>query len=281
MKVKVYAKLNLTLNVLGRRDGYHVIDSVVTSADVFDTVEVSARADSGVFVTGCGNIPFADNTAYKTACGFIERFSTSGVDVKIEKGIPMGAGMGGSSADAAAVAYCMCKLFGVDVLSKEVKQLCAEVGSDVNYMLRGGLARITGKGDGVQPVKNSAELYFAVTTFQHKNSTAQVYAEFDRLPQQEFVDNNALLKVITAGYTADLPLINHLRLASENLSSYADGYLAYAESIGRKPAMTGSGSAYFIMCDTFSDAERLAGELNSKGFATFACRSVDNGIVEI
>lgn len=277
MKVKVYAKLNLSLNVLGTKGGFHVIDSVVASADVFDVVEVCKRADKTVKLTGCSNIPLTANTAYKTANAFIKRFNTNGVDIAITKNIPMGAGMGGSSANAAAVVYCMCKLFGVDICSPQIKQLCAEVGSDVNYMLHGGLARITGKGDDVEIIQNSEKLHFAVTTFEHANSTAQVYSAYDKLPVQASADNGELIKAITSGIT-NLPLINHLQGASNSLSHYACEYLDFAKSIGRKPAMTGSGSAYFILCPSKNDAEALCDILNKQGFNSFTCQSVQHGI---
>lgn len=277
MKVKVYAKLNLSLNVLGMKGEFHVIDSVVTSVDVFDVVEVRKRPDNAVNLAGCSNIPLETNTAYKTACAFMERFGSTGVDITITKNIPMGAGMGGSSADAAAVVYCMCKLFGADIRSPEIKQLCAEVGSDVNYMLHGGLARITGKGDDVEIIRNTEKLHFVVTTFDHANSTAQVYSAFDKLPAQTIVDNGELISAITTGKT-DLPLINHLQPASASLSNYALAYLAFVKSMGHNTTITGSGSAYFILCKSNSDAEALYDKLNEQGFNSFTCQSVERGI---
>ena len=102
MKLHAYAKLNLTLNVYGGDGKFHELDSIVTSVDVFDTVIVTPRADDIVTVTGVdGELP-QDNTAWKTAKAFVDSVGTHGVDIVVQKGIPFGAGMGGSSADASA-----------------------------------------------------------------------------------------------------------------------------------------------------------------------------------
>ena len=121
MKVKVNAKLNLSLNVYQKVGERHQISSVAVSVNIFDVVQVTKREDSNVTVSGM-DMPLQNNVAYKTAVAFAKTFDTCGVDVIITKGIPMGAGMGGSSADSSAVIYCMCKLFDVDVNSQQIKQ---------------------------------------------------------------------------------------------------------------------------------------------------------------
>ena len=184
MKVKVYAKLNLTLNVGERQGAFHPIDSVATSVDIYDVVEVIPRADSHVNVCGVEAVEQERNTAYKAAVAFRSAFAaktTPGVDIFIQKGIPFGGGLGGSSADAAAVVYCMCKLFGVDVHSREIHELCASLGSDINFMLFGGLGRLQGKGDDVTYYKLSKPLYFALTTFDFPLSSKEMYDAYDLL----------------------------------------------------------------------------------------------------
>ena len=103
VRVKAYAKINLTLSVTGVKDGYHMLDSIVTSVDLYDAVKVKKRRDGLVSVTmrGCGseNIPFGSNNAVKAAQAFIEKYSTRGADITVNKNIPVGAGLGGSSAD--------------------------------------------------------------------------------------------------------------------------------------------------------------------------------------
>lgn len=281
MKVKVYAKLNLTLNVLGKRDGFHIIDSVATSVNICDVVTVNPRPDREVAVFGVEQVAPAQNTAYKAAYGFVRQFGTCGVDITIEKGIPFGAGMGGSSADAAAVVYCMCSLFNVDVCSDKVHALCASVGSDVTYMLRGGLGILKGKGDDVTFGNLDSPWYFALTTFDTSVSTAEVYSQFDKLgTEQVFVNNSALMEVLQKGKAQDMSecFNNHLQVAAASLSNYADNYLQFCNKQGYVPNMTGSGSAYYVAFVDEQSARNTAELLTANGFNTVVCQSVSNGI---
>lgn len=281
MKVKAYAKLNLTLNVLGAQNGYHNIDSLATTVNIFDVVEVAKRADKRVTVSGLPSVATERNTAYKAACGFIRYFDTYGVDISIEKSIPFGAGMGGSSADAAAVIYCMCKLFYVDLNDGKVKRLCAEIGSDISFMLRGGLGRLRGKGDDVEFGKTGSSMCFALTTFDTSMSTAEVYSQFDKLPaEQAYVDNGALMNLLQKGKAQGVAerFNNHLQAAAVSLSDYACDYLQFCANHGLSPNMTGSGSAYYVACCDEPSANDIAKLLNANGFKTVVCQSVNCGI---
>ena len=100
MKVKVYAKLNLTLNVTGRRNGFHDIDSLAVSVDIYDEIQASPRSDRAVTVRGMPSVNDADNSACKAACAFVRAFGSCGADITVNKGIPFAAGMGGSSGSA-------------------------------------------------------------------------------------------------------------------------------------------------------------------------------------
>ena len=267
MQVRVYAKLNLTLRVGARQGEFHPIDSVATSVDVCDVVEVVERTDSDVHVEGVSGVEQTDNTAYKAAHAFLKAFSSHGVDIFVKKGIPFGAGMGGSSADAAAVLYCMCKLFGVDVDSDEVRAICACLGSDVTFMLHGGLGRLRGKGDDVEYFALKHPIFFALTTFEQQMSTAEVYSAFDRLGNHPINDG--------------LAFFNDLQAAATSISDYATQYLSFAKAKGLSPVMTGSGSAYFIAFSTRAEAQNAVNLLNSHCFSTILCESMPNGIEEI
>lgn len=279
MKVKVYAKLNLSLNIVGKQDTFHLLDSVVTSVSVFDAIRVDKRSDNVVTVNDCLDIPTEQNVAYKAAYAFMSEFGTCGVDITVDKGIPVGAGMGGSSADIAGVVYCMCKLFGIEQPSLQVYNLCCRLGSDVNYMLKGGLARMRGKGDEIETYPNNRKMYFAVTTFEHQNSTAEIYSQFDKVSAGGCIDNYKLLEAITQGKA--FLQGNELQQASQSLSDYAESFLNFARINGFLPNMTGSGSAYYINCDTENAAKEVADLFNSHGFNTFVCHSVPFGIEQI
>lgn len=280
MKVKVFAKVNLTLNVGDKVGNFHQIDSVVTSVNLYDVVKVTKRSDDVVTVSGVPNVATESNTAYLVAQKFRQAFGCSGVDISITKGIPMGAGLGGSSADGAGVAYCLCKLFGVDVKNQQVYNLCASVGSDVNFMLRGGLARISGKGDDVQTLCLPKPLYFALTTFCEQTSTAQVYQTFDKVGGCPFANNDDVVSQLTNGRLKDaLPqFCNCLQQSATAVSNYASGYLQFVTSLGWQCNLTGSGSAYYVACKSRANATQIASTLNANGFATQVVASKSVGI---
>ena len=152
--VKSYAKINLTLDILGQENGFHLLDSFVANLDIFNSVTVKKRKDKLVSgrLKGMGMdfVPFENTNACKVAEAFVEKFGVSGVDVTIYENIPVGAGLGGSSADSAGVLKAMCKLFGVDV--KDCHEIANEYGSDIRYMLDGGFARMTGRGENIKPL---------------------------------------------------------------------------------------------------------------------------------
>lgn len=267
MKVKCFAKLNLTLNVFEKRGQFHPIDSIVTSIDIFDEVEVSL-CKSGVRADGAAKaaLSVADTLCGQYGCG---------CNIAVKSGIPLGAGLGGSSAQAAAVAYCLASLNGKSVSDEQVKAACALSGSDVNYMLLGGLCRITGKGDEVKQLHVDDVGCFVLTTFSQKLLSGRVYAAWDELAQKPpIADNDAVERALRRGYLDAAPLFsNCLQAAAESLSRYADGF----RSISPRSVMTGSGSAYYLCCGE-AEAEKLARELRSCGFDSTVCRTVSQGI---
>ncbi len=276
MKVQVYAKLNLSLNVYPKEGNFHPIDSVVTSVNIFDIVEVKVRKDKKIKLKGF--MPTVDNIAYKTAKAFMEKFTTNGVDISITKGIPIGAGMGGSSADSAGVLYCMCKLFSVDINNPNVSDICKSLGSDITFMLKGGLALMQGKGDDVIFVQTPLQLYFVLTCFTQKMSTADVYGVFDDLPEPLHTNSQQLLQNLQEGNLTRNLQNNNLQPACQSLSSYAQSYLQCAKDNGFLPNMTGSGSAYYIWCKEQEESFAVCQTLKSQGYNSKVVKSISFGI---
>ncbi len=276
MKVQANAKLNLTLNVYPKCGRYHPIDSLVCSVDVFDVVEVTLRNDGKICVEGVDIAP-EKNTAYIAAAEFQKTFGVCGCDIKIKKSIPIGAGMGGSSADAAAVVFCLCKLHNVAVDSAAVHETCARIGSDVNFMLRGGFARMTGKGDDLHFAVLPRELYFAVTTFDEQVSAKDAYDMFDVVGSDRESDNDRIFKLLQKGEDC-LQLFGNGLQKGVSKRGYAEDYLHFCDVHKLNCMMTGSGSAYFVACKTQSEAQKTAELLHGNGFKTVVCKSVGNGI---
>lgn len=181
-KVLSYAKLNLTLDIVGAENGYHMLDSFVCSVDIHDTIIAKKRSDDfiSVYMRGLGSdsIPPEQNNAVKAGEKFVSAFGTKGADITILKDIPMGAGLGGSSADAAGVINALAKLYGVTD-KPALKELADSLGSDTGYMLTGGFARMRGRGERVEFFKEKSELYFLLILPKTGVSTPLCYKRFD------------------------------------------------------------------------------------------------------
>ncbi len=192
--VKAYAKLNLTLNITGREGGFHMLESLVCSVDVYDLIKLKRRKDGEVSVQmhglGTETLPPEQNNAYKAALAYIRRFKTCGADVTIYKNIPVGAGMGGSSADAAGVLRGMNKLYGLGKES-ELKELADGLGSDAGYMLTGGFAKLGGRGEKVEKLDCRTKLDFLLLVPEKGVSAAECYRLYDELSASGSKPSNA------------------------------------------------------------------------------------------
>ena len=158
-KEKAYAKVNVTLDISGVKDGYHQLDSLVIALDLYDLITVKKRKDGKirVFTRGEGSesIPEEKNNAYKAAVAFQSEFSCGGAEINVFKNIPVGAGLGGSSADAAGVLRAMKKLFCIAPSPENERKILAiadQTGSDVRAMYSGGACRMRGRGENVTDI---------------------------------------------------------------------------------------------------------------------------------
>ena len=252
VRVKSYAKINLTLDILGVKDGYHLIDSVVASIDLCDIITAKKRKDNLVSVTmhgeGSEAIPHEDNNAAKAAEEFIKRFDTCGADITVWKNIPMGAGLGGSSADVAGVLNAMAKLYGVDDFAA-VKSIADSLGSDCGYMLKGGWARISGRGEVVKRLDSRLKLDIGLLVPKSGVSTAECYRACDRLPRGAFTSGQAEEAVLEC----DLgklckSLSNGLCAAAVSLNGDVGESIKELESFAPLGVnMTGSGSGVYAV----------------------------------
>lgn len=253
-RVKSYAKVNLTLDITGVNGGYHMIDSVVASIDLADVITARSRTDGQVNVTmhgeGSENIDPEHNNAVKAARAFMQRFNTCGVDITVWKNIPVGAGLGGSSADVAGVLRAMAKLYNIDDFAS-IKAIADSLGSDCGYMLTGGYARISGRGEIVKKIDSNLKLDLVLLVPEGGVSTAECYKLSDTFaqgaPMSDRVES-AILKGDLEGVAQSLN--NHLFKAATLLNKGVEK--AKAELEGFAPPgvnMTGSGSAVYAIME--------------------------------
>ncbi|MGN1372627.1 MAG: 4-(cytidine 5'-diphospho)-2-C-methyl-D-erythritol kinase [Candidatus Coproplasma sp.] len=254
VRVKSFAKVNLTLDITGVNGGYHMIDSVVASIDLADVITARSRDDDRINVTmygeGCEGLDPESNNAVKAARAFVERFNTLGADITVWKNIPVGAGLGGSSADVAGVLRAMAKLYNVDDFAA-VKAVADSLGSDCGYMLTGGFARISGRGEVVKPIESNLTLYMALLVPEGGVSTASCYALSDAQIKGEPMSQrceNALLSADAAEVAQSLD--NHLYEAARLLNNGVGEAKEELEEFAPLGVnMTGSGSGVYAIME--------------------------------
>lgn len=182
MKLQAYAKLNLSLRVVGRRtDGSHDIDSIIQTIDLADAIMVKS-ANRGVTVINDLNLPPDVDLAARAARLLLgKKRSPQGVQIKVEKRIPVGAGLGGGSSDAAAVLWAVDRLIPPPLPTDCLVRLAARLGADVPLFLTGGLMRVTGKGERIAPLHPLRKERFLLLVPPVHCATAAVYAHLDQI----------------------------------------------------------------------------------------------------
>ncbi|MGX7420607.1 4-(cytidine 5'-diphospho)-2-C-methyl-D-erythritol kinase [Carnobacterium gallinarum] len=267
---KAPAKINLTLDALYKReDGYHELEMVMTSVDLADRVTVRSIEENKIVIrTNSGVLPLdRRNHAYQAARLMKKTFEIdTGVEIMIEKNIPIAAGLAGGSSDAAATLRGLNKLWKLNLSLDEVAVLGEQVGSDVPFCVYGRTALVTGRGEKIQPLGEIPQCWvvlvkprvgvstgtvFNVLSFDdlvHPDTAGMVQAikEQDYVKMTQSVGN--VLEHVTIERHPDIE-----RIKTKMLTFGADAAL-----------MSGSGPTIFALCSKYSRAQRVYNGL--KGF---------------
>lgn len=182
MKIKAYAKINIALDVVGKReDGYHLLRMIMQSIDLYDTIIID-KIDSGIKLK-CNKhyVPTDErNLAYKAARLFMETYSIKeGVEIDLVKNIPVSAGLAGGSTNAAGVLKLMNIMFNINASEEELKALGLKLGADVPYCISGGTALCEGIGEKITQLKPFKDKILVLIKPPFGVSTKEVYKEFD------------------------------------------------------------------------------------------------------
>ena len=283
VRIKAHAKINLTLEILGVENGFHMLDSLVASLDLHDVIVLKKRKDklSSIVMKGLGSesIPPETNNALKAAERFSEKFDTFGADITVYKNIPLGAGLGGSSADASGVLKGMAKLYGVKD-EKGLGELADGLGSDTKYMLSGGFARMQGRGEKITPLDIDERLHFLLICPSTSVSAGACYKKYDELPRTLEWKESATEGCIAALQKKDVfgagrYLTNDLYVPALHLN--ADVERAQEEGKSFSPigtVMTGSGSCVLAMFETKELCEWAKSRYRGK-FKTMVAHTVN------
>jgi 4-diphosphocytidyl-2-C-methyl-D-erythritol kinase len=287
--VRAHAKVNAQLAVGGvRPDGFHDLANVFLSVGLYDEVTATPAPGLRITVSGpdAGQVPAdAGNLAARAALALAERHGLSAdVHLHIAKDIPVAGGMAGGSADAAAALLACDTLWGTGASREELLEICAELGSDVPFVLVGGAALGRGRGELLEPLAVGGTFHWVFAVADGGLSTPAVYRECDRLREASGAGHTvedlpdpqpapALLAALRDGDAAALAgaLANDLQPAAVSLRPSLEETLRAGTEGGALAALvSGSGPT----CAFLAGDEREAGRIAEALLASGTCRAV-------
>lgn len=279
---RAFAKVNLTLDVLGKRqDGYHDLSMVMETVDLCDTLRfthsgegVTVTTNLSYLPTGQGNLAAAAARAFEQAIGL----ALGGLAIHIEKRIPVCAGTAGGSSDAAAVLRYLNRHTGAGLSDEALQTIAQTVGSDVPYCVTGGTALAQGRGEVLTKLTPLPECFFVLCKPPFSISTPALFAELDRHKLRRHPDTKGVLAALEAG---DLVGVGRrLYNVFEDVLPPRQGRtvqelknrLITAGALGA--VMTGTGSTVYGLFADQSAAQRAFEELRETYQETFLCGNV-------
>jgi 4-diphosphocytidyl-2-C-methyl-D-erythritol kinase len=287
LTVRAPAKVNLFLSVGPvRGDGYHDLVTVFCAIDVFDSVTV-AEASSLSVVTepSVGGEP-AENLAFQAAARMAAAVGGEPrISVHIDKRIPVAAGLGGGSADAAAVLVALAHLWELPTDDRRVSGVAAGLGADVPFFLEGGTALYGGRGDVRERGLPTPDVEFVLVNPGVPVSTQAVYRAFDESPRADPVSAEPMIEAVTEGVPGRIAdvLANDLAEPAAGVAPAVAGTIEWLE--GRKDVLgstvSGSGGTVFGVCADHESAVRAAADARSEGWWAAACRPVEHGAIVV
>lgn len=270
---KAYAKINLTLDVVGLLpNGYHLLESIMQPISLYDMVNVTKSNGSGVEIICQGsNMPTDNsNTMYKATQLFMKQFDLQAkIIIEIEKNIPMQAGLGGGSADAAAVIRALNKLFDLPASLEQLLEIASKVGADVPFCVVNKVAHCSGFGEIVKPIDQFDKMYVLLVKPDFGISTPEAYIAFD---EKKLTSKFATRKVMNGENLLDC-LSNDLENAVAR-PEIEEIKRLLIENGAKASIMTGSGSCVFGIFKSKDDCESVEAILSNKYQFVKACETI-------
>lgn len=284
---RAWSKINLGLKVLGQReDGYHDIRSIVQSVDLADTLYFRPAATTYLTCSDPTLSTGADNLVLRTVELFNARLGQAPRDLHIhlEKKIPVGAGLGGGSADAAAVLRALNSMYGKPFAAAQLGAMAACLGSDVPFQVLGGTALMSGRGERLEPLEWKGEVFYVLGYPEVEVSSAWAYQHVEvgltpASPYLKFIDSLS----VSGGCVDHKALFRVLENDFQDLVERAYPIVAqlgiYLESTGLQAcSMSGSGSTVYGIFDDRNAAYQAQQGLQARGCRSFLCTPVSPGV---
>ena len=280
MKIKAYGKVNISLDVVGKReDGYHLLSMIMQNIDLYDEIEVEKQECGIILECNKSYVPVDNrNLAYKAAEIFKERYDiVDGVKINIEKNIPVSAGLAGGSTDAAAVLKVMNKLFNVNATEEELMELGLKLGADIPYCIHGGTALCEGIGEIITPIKPFRDKIVVLVKPAFGVSTKEVYKNFNL---EKVKQHPKTAEIINAIENDDLNFVaSNMKNLLENVTLRKHKILIkIKEEMNACGAinsmMSGSGPTVFAFFDEMLKAQRCFEKMKKKYSDVFITRTI-------
>lgn len=288
MKITVHvpAKINLALDIVGKReDGYHFVQMVMQSVNLYDSVIMESDSSRGIKLDS--NIEIVDNieknTAYRAAVEFFKdtNIENSGIKINLKKRIPMQAGLAGGSADAAGVIIGLDRLFNTNLPKHKMLDIGARVGADVPFCIIGGTIFSEGIGTALEPISALPDCHIVLYKPPIGISTKEAYEKSDTVGYMELTK---VSEVVNSIYNGDLKEISSLIFNRFEYVMNIDEVIRIKEEMKNLGAlnacMSGSGSTVFGIFDNKAKAEHCFCELKKENKETFLCKPTSGCIIE-
>jgi 4-diphosphocytidyl-2-C-methyl-D-erythritol kinase len=268
LTIPAYAKLNLTLEVLGKRfDGYHELRSLMCSLALHDTLHLEPAPEIEVRcslpeLAGSGNLAHRAAVLLRAATGH-----SGGAVITIKKEIPVAAGLGGGSSDAAATLNALNRLWGTGLTGDALRTLAAHLGSDVPFCLAGGVALASGRGEKLHLLPPLPPMIVLLVRPPIQVSTASIYGALTPVGYGDGEMSERVAALMRAVPPAEWPLVNALQPVTIRAYPLVGEVLALLRDLGASPAlMCGSGPTCFGLFKTTERAESGARAARERGW---------------
>lgn len=267
MILKSHAKINLALNITGKKDnGYHLLDMVMVPLELHDTITIDFLGEGKDTYVTCDKVELSENTQYNIVSKVVKKLRekygfNKSIQISIHKEIPVSAGMGGGSSNAATILKYLLKEMKVKLTEQELINLALEFGADVPFFIKNKPARVKGIGEELLSFDLKKKHYVLILKPERGLSTETVYKESDNYSELESADIKTLIKGLSDG---DLNLVNSsianaLEKPSINLLPEIKELIDFLKKEGLPISqMTGSGSAVFAVSNNLFHLKKVA-----------------------
>ena len=274
LSVKANAKINLNLNIVGKRaDGYHLLETVMQSVDLCDSLTFE-KTDSGITLN-CDNalLQNSDNLVYTAANAFFKAAKIKGgVTINLQKSIPVKSGLGGGSADAAATLLALNKLYGNPLNTTQIKDIAATLGADVPFFIEGGTVLCEGIGEKTTPLSYIGDYYCLLVTCGEKSSTKSMYGQVDKQIESGNIGQVSTDNLLCQNaYNSFLDALDYKDTVEDVISSL-NNFGAVASGL------SGSGPTVYGLFENQTEVS-AANRFISVEFSTYVCKTTSQSVI--